>query len=552
VSITCSYANLSINFGNKQTCRTVLDLVEALDWLCKSMRTPSTKDGHFVSSASYHVERCAVAQDYIHDQSGGSAIQLHKLQPCVSLKTSSLPEIQHDCWLSLFDSCVIVKTPLASRDGFGKGLEMSFDLMVDLAASEFCLKINSTLVFFGYQTVLYPVEIDGDCAQFHLETVTHGQINPYTMDLKNGLPADDYSQFKTMRCFVGWCEVAHIKLGTRDLAARVRYSNGRDQPRSLNPEGYSFLGQLGASFPLSAILGLQKNYKYSCHRIRSTHTTNYMVLLQDTSQQSVVLYDATQRRCWLVPKLSLLLHMSHTYRSCFAVGLDVEIPYAKPHTDARELIPVLEPAGERSVLKGEATKLIFRELLFALSVRMLETAEAVRESGRGTLYGFEFMDVVRNPDRGSCMKRLDIQSRPAWFDLVNEVGTVIVCSDLGDAISAPEGSTRKCTECNTVPQNRDYFVATLPYLLRLAEQRGVDLSDGSDCVRIAEKAEWRVESGAFTPCPHEGNSNVTCWDRPGLVQQVAQLGFLHRPKSLRPAKARPAQTFPVNGAVVFG
>jgi len=74
VSITCSHANLSINFANKNICLTVLDLVEALDWLCKSIRTSLNKDGHFVLSASYHLERVTITQDSVHGSSRSPAI----------------------------------------------------------------------------------------------------------------------------------------------------------------------------------------------------------------------------------------------------------------------------------------------------------------------------------------------------------------------------------------------------------------------------------------------------------------------------------------------
>jgi len=155
--------------------------------------------------------------------------------------------------------------------------------MVALAASDFCLKTKDTLIFLGYQTMLYQVTIEGDCAQFHIITIPHDQINPYTLDLKNALLVDDYFQFKTMRCFFGWCEVAHINLGTRHLTTSVRYSGGQNKARLLESYGYSLLGQLGASSPLSAIGGLQKNFRYSSHRIRATPSRNYRELLEHTS-----------------------------------------------------------------------------------------------------------------------------------------------------------------------------------------------------------------------------------------------------------------------------
>jgi hypothetical protein len=66
VLITYSYANLSINFGNKQTCLAVLDLVEVLDWLCKSMHRPTNKNSYVVLCALCYLERYAILQDALH------------------------------------------------------------------------------------------------------------------------------------------------------------------------------------------------------------------------------------------------------------------------------------------------------------------------------------------------------------------------------------------------------------------------------------------------------------------------------------------------------
>jgi hypothetical protein len=553
VAITCSHANVSIHFDSKQACLAVFDLIEVLDWLCKTMRAPSIKDGHLISSATYHLERYVITDDSEYGMSKGSTIELHALRPSVSLKTSSLPEFEHNCWLSLFDACVVVDLPLASHEGFGKGLELSFDLMIALAAAEICLNIDGGLVFVGYQTVLYPVATDGNCAQFHLVTIKGGQINPYTLDLQNGLRTDNSFQFKKMRCFVGWCEVAHINLGTRQLHANVGYSGGRNQSRSLEPDGYAILGQVGASAPLSALMGWQKNFRYTRHHIRFTPTGNYLKLLHDTSRQSVVLYDATQHRCWLVPKLSVLLHMSQIYTSHCAAVPNGQIPYVEPHTDATEIVTALESVGEKGILKGQTNKLLFRELMFALSINLLNTAEAVRESDGGKLYGFEFMDVVHEPGKGTCMKKLNIQSkRKDWLELVNAVGTVIVCSELGEAISAVKGSTRKSPKCNELPQSHDYLAATLPCLSRLAKQKGMDISAGSDHIRLSDTAVWRLTQNPFIPCPHEAASHETCWRRPGLLQQVARRRRFSVPTVQSPSRTRSAQLIPTNGAVVFG
>jgi hypothetical protein len=153
------------------------------------------------------------------------------------------------------------------------------------------------------------------------------------------------------------------------------------------------------------------------------------------------------------------------------------------------LLLQLGAASRTRVLKEYNTKLLFRDFLLALNIRILKTAEAVRESSRRKLYGFEFLDVVREPNKGLYIKELyRISRKTALLDLVNAVGTVIICSNVGKAISAIERDTRKYKKCNNILQSRDYFAATFLYLLRLAEQRGVDLSISSNCIKLAEKA----------------------------------------------------------------
>lgn len=186
------------------------------------MRTPSNDDEYLISSATYQLERYDTTEDSGHSLSWEDSVnQPHASRLFVSPWKSPLPVVTTNCWLSLFHSCVVVESFLAPYNGVAKGLETSFDSTIALAAAKFCLKINGILVFFGYQTLLYPVITDGNCAQFHLIAVPDGQINPYNLDPKNAFPTDDSIQFKIMRCFDRWCEVAHTNLGIGELTANV-------------------------------------------------------------------------------------------------------------------------------------------------------------------------------------------------------------------------------------------------------------------------------------------------------------------------------------------
>ncbi|KAF2246401.1 hypothetical protein BU26DRAFT_44873 [Trematosphaeria pertusa] len=516
------------------------------------MRMPRTEDSLSLSTTTCRLERHSMTEVIEFGPLSGLASRKYVLRPCVDLKISPLPHSDHNCWHDLFRSCIVADSALPRYRDFGKGLEIPFDLMVSLAAVEFYLIIDGGVVFIGYQTVLFPTAIQGDCAQFHSITSNNGQINPYALDLGERVLTEDPSQFKAMRCFLGWCEAAQINLGTRRLPAAVKYSGGRSHGESLQLDGYSILAQVGASAPLSAVLGLQTNFKYASHRRQFTPLGNYCKLLQDTSRELAIVYDTAQRRSWLVPKLSLLLHMSHAYTRARAGIPDNRVPYVEPHADAIEVINVLEPLGDALVCGVKTDKFLFRELMLGLNTNLLKTVASIRKSSGKKLYGFEFMDVVTEPGRGTCMKKLEVLSQGKnWLEIVNAVDAVVVCSELGEAITAVEGSGRKSTNCSKIPMDLDYLAATLPCLAQLAGREGGELSTGSQHVKIAENTLWELRGDPFGVCQHN-NANDTCWKRSDLVQRLVPERYFGFMGPVLAPKHSPLKQIPVSGAVVFG
>lgn len=545
-------------------------------------------------------------------------------------------EIEHGCWLGLFDLCNIVQqTPFMlswkalhfqgmkakynppGSEGFGRGLEMSFDLMVSLAAVEYPLVINGGVVLVGYETVLIPTAVNkqGDAAQFHLITHTSGDgngngeggnptFNPYKADLSGRLLTPDVEQFRSMRCFLGWCPSAQLNLGTRHLPAHVQYSGAREKSKSTALDGVETLFQLGVSpaAPLSAVVGVQANYKFISHRRRFTPFNGYCTLLRDTAAKTVAVYDTAKRRGWLVPMLSLLLHMAHAYVLNSVDAPANNVPLVDGHADAAELIAVLEPLGEQPVL-GHANgttpaapehALLFRQLLLGLRTNLLSTTEATKPSTLRTLHGFEFMDVVLAPDRGACMKTVEFKFSSAshpWFPIANAADAVMVCANIGEVIT-PAASTsstpRLANQCNTLPEKSCYLAATVPCLDRIARRRGSELPlapvinpnapNGAvlrpggkwNHIKISDDSFWELRGNPFASCGHGGSdggggSDETCWQREDLVQCVKSRGasdkFVRMSKMLDKIRGEepvvveltcPQQSIPPSGAVVFG
>lgn len=513
----------------------------------------------------------------------------------MSLSEAPLEDVDHGCWQKLFvgggnliDLGDRSLGDIGADEETGEGLETSFEMMVSLAAVEYPISVNEGIVFVGYDTVLVPVAVGDKWTQFHLHTNdrTHGQINPYTMDLGRRLITKDFHQFQGKRCFLGWCELAQIQLGTRSLPAKVGYSGGRENEKSTVLDGFTVSSQFGVSEPLSALLGFEGNFKRRSNRVQFTTSGGYSKLLHDTAEELAAVYDASARRCWLVPKLSLLLHMSHAYALSRLRTLEHMVPYADGHVDADELVSLLQDSGDVLVLgKTQEDGLAFRQILLGLNVNLLRAVATTQNSTGLTLYGFEFMDVVTGPGRGSCMKEFELMSPgKKWLAVVNIVDAVVVCAAIGDVIAAVrpqhpsngamatvDSTCRNGSPCNFLPPDRDYMATTVSCLKRLSTRGGDRLDGTASTFKISHNLVWHVMGELFKDCPHDeacgsdsNSSPDSCWERHDMMQQIvsqrATFQFRIGLTTINQKKASQGvgegglmkKNIPNTGAVVFG
>jgi hypothetical protein len=204
-----------------------------VDLICRAVRKPPKvlPDIRFRSSISTCFLEVSESEPEAHDTCEISLGFCLLDEPIVELATS--------CWQQLFRSSYIVEVDQLSltRPSQAKGLEVSFDLMMTLAAIESVVEIHGGIVFVGYHTVLFAEEVQESWAQFHLETEKEAQINPFAFKYGKNATTADYTKYKSLRCFLGWCGVAQIYLGTKELKADVRYSDARKKKTSLQRSG---------------------------------------------------------------------------------------------------------------------------------------------------------------------------------------------------------------------------------------------------------------------------------------------------------------------------
>lgn len=558
-SLTFHDSYLSVDIDSAVLDRELVVFISAFDWLCKAIRNPQRlppQRGFLVSFSSCRISYLEAKRKATtgYDPSN-SGIRLSFL-----LLAEPLHELEHNCWQQLFRSCFVLEEEGISEclGPLGKGLEMSFDLMVSLAAAEYPVKVQDRVVLVGYHTVLVPTQLEADYIQFHLEVDEQKQINPFNLNYGERPRVTDYMRFKSMRCFVGWCETAHIKLGTQRLPVTVRYSGAQEKRKTLQMTGFSVGCQVVSAVPIQAGVNGQANFSFVSHRLTFSPASVYSKMLLDASKQVALISDATARRSWLVPKLSLILHMAHAWvieNGLPQSTLSDPIPFADPHEDGIAVIQALERHGDIAVCGHGDDSFKLRSLFLGLNINLLETVSLVERSKGKYLYGFEFMDVVSQPGRGAFMKKIKIETCQSWLALANLADAVIICSELGEAIAPAEGDSRRNSMCNALPSGQDYLAAHLSCLGYLANRAGGELASLLQDPRVTLSKErfWTITGEPFETCTHGIHSTDTCWSRGSILQKVCQKNIIH---SVLPMLERSRASSPrrlcLKGAVVFG
>lgn len=125
------------------------ELKDIAVWLCLTFRMPGNDSAPMISTASFV----------------GTTFTM-----TTAPKPASLA-----CWFSLFDNLVVVLKPHKEfpQDGL---LKLSFGALLQLAAVEYPVMVDSGLVLMGYSTALVPIETNNDGQiLWHLEVASSNQ-----------------------------------------------------------------------------------------------------------------------------------------------------------------------------------------------------------------------------------------------------------------------------------------------------------------------------------------------------------------------------------------
>jgi len=385
------------------------------------------------------------------------------------------PGLYSLCWRDLLHSAYVAERPGYVAHHQGIGLQLSFDLMLELVALERAIVYDGGLILTGYDTAVVPTRLMDDSVQWHVvyqgasrdgRKTWFPEDEPCPFDLENRLKVTNLDELKRT-AYLGWGDRVEVVLGTEALPRHPFV--GRTELETLSVHrsvntGYSRGGTLGISLgPANRILNANVNgagslaHTYSRDRPCQTKSLpdNYKRRFWHLYRSVVVMYDVNVGRAWLVPKVNVVLHLVRMYMALARLGTPLTIPYPKQRGQDREVLDidawdVIQKLELKKIETDEDTISRSPETFGALFndyAEVLHHALAPMEAySFPETYGVELLDVY-DGNFGLLKKVSPVHgTQRSWPLLLDRVG-VIVCRGLGAALHLTPEMKQAESEC---------------------------------------------------------------------------------------------------------
>ena len=572
-------------------------IMEAVNWICSSVRPPPRSPirgrNQLLLSETSEPSLIDIGQVRLFGRS---------LVPLRDIDDQDIGN--HPCWTSLFRTVVVSRHRLPSQR-WGFGLELSYKLLQDLAATHLtCFleqeaektedqgeEISGVLgmretakrelfVLTGFFTALIPTRWEHSENRFNVQwhlvarDFDQGILDPRSLDFGdqsahvNDLTPTDLERTlhdnPSTTCFLGWCDNAHVLLGTRELQGELKSLLGsglKERSETLHPTGYKLLVSGGVSggpmAPGSLSLSGGADFAYKGNIQQFDHSMNFDTAIRESRTHVALVYDKHSEQSWLVPKLSLVLHLCHVYiRQHYSTQTAWDtIPFAEPHSDGSLAVSnVLSGRGNTVIreMPGSSSGTTLAAVFLMANTNLTctpKTGERVhRRLFITKIFMAELRDMVIQPLKGSPLREFSPKAaRDAWKCLSDRADVSLACSGIGQAIRpAPPPQANAGCRCTSVASKKGCIIAHMHCLNELAKRMGKDMTvSDNGAFKLNTGAYWHVQSWLLS-CPDTQPQHMMAWDD-SILQRIVK----REKRAANLAQGRASWKF-VTGAVVFG
>lgn len=538
--------------------------VDAIVWVCAAVRVNPQRQADTGKRSKLHLSK-ANQLLYFNAYRPVLVYGLDKLTECSDQDL----EPQTRCWTGLFNTGIIACRPIERQ--WGAGLEIPFEMLLDLSGVENVYQVEGGIILVGFFTALVPISRDEatNSIQWHFEEIdgSSGELlKPHSLPsvLRDWYKSQDVNMLRTSKCFVGWFARANILLGTRQLVENPRNklkwsTETKEHRQSARREGFEASGQLGfTAGPINTGLQLISTWRFHSNVQHFRRHEQYSMALRLGRGNVSVVIDSESKQVWLVPMLSLVLHLCHRYFQEVSSGqAHNPLPFANPSPDgASEAARVLECNGDVLVFgaAGNPDAENLRQLFLRINTNLLNSAATREPSNKKKLFASELMAMVTEPGRGSPLKEMKAPAdAESWVGLLERVDFVGVCANIGYLIEPERPFANNCA-CSALPCNKYLLAAHIRCLDALAQREGCTIEHSLNRVcRLGESVFWNTENVYWTTCPAGGHDTI--WnEKDKVLQQISrkEKGKGKNVPRLNEQTVVLQQHLPEDGVVVFG
>ncbi|KAL2155496.1 hypothetical protein VTH82DRAFT_238 [Thermothelomyces myriococcoides] len=284
----------------------------------------------------------------------------------------------------------------------------------------------------------------------------------------------------------------------------------------------------GLSVGISAVTGLpaqvggsvNSNWTFINNIQRFTPREAFNQAISDECDKTALVFDNSSKTGYLVPKLSLLLHLcrAEAHRQNRTQEDDNTIPQDLP---AAEVATNGYEAARKALMQHWNTEIIgagspaaqtLDQVLIRIHQDVMNAggiAESSRRRGMFDRYVpfAEARAILVRPDKGAPLSILQSPAPLSWARVATLADAAMICSDLGPAIRPARTICRSDCPCNNLPHGGYLLAAHMWALARVVSRYGglkqlergqLDFGDGY-VMRLSESRLW-VEEG---PHQHE-------------------------------------------------
>ncbi|RDW57739.1 hypothetical protein BP5796_12540 [Coleophoma crateriformis] len=400
-----------------------------------------------------------------------------------------------------------------------EGLEIDFNLLLELAAVDRKIDTDDGSIFFGFDTALIPLA-PSESKRWHFLETPGRQIIPARVKrhFKGSRLRDKIGVDYTGTVYVGWCSDVVVKIGTENSdgispndismisgACGVKeYEEAVGRSSTKDVSIFTRVGFSGSG--IGATFGTKKDKKYKQGAVITKRTAkeNFERVLDTADSTPCILCDESVHKSWLVSATSVLLLASLRYMKLKNCSLKSEqrdgqpqeaaLPYVNSPTEKpssslrRNQTLLLSDDNGRTIKDIESFDMIVKEIWSEMS-----EGEDIccGENGRkktksGSILGYDISDVI-------CARRKELKSvtvsacMKSWEPIaLHEKTQIIFGSQFGQVLYCNWGS--ETTRCFT--NNVEGTLSCLFTDLRTFYSKSHEPRLGISSLSIGDDHEW--------------------------------------------------------------